>query len=348
MQNDENGFWYPVVDKNECINCGLCKNMCPVYGKQAEGFDLPKVYAGWNEDDEMRKLSSSGGIFSEIAKFVIEKFNGVIYGAAWNEQCNVEHVRIDTVEELKFLRGSKYVQSLITENLYKSLEEDLNRGYVLFSGTSCQTAAVSKFADKIGKRDNLLTVGVLCHGVPTPKAWQEYLKEFCGDKRDLLVDINMRDKTDSWYWNYVALYFEDGTKSKESYRKGIWGNSFFKNLILRDSCYHCKFKEQIKQEDITLGDFWAALRRKELYRYNDGRDMGVSIILLNSEKGRKIFEELAEKFSLKSVKYSDVQRECFALKNSSSRHPHREVALNLLSKMPYSDIVRTFCPIDKK
>lgn len=340
MEFDENGSFYPRVNKDKCVNCGVCSAMCPVYGKMSGGFNLPQAYSGWNKDDEMRKISSSGGIFSEIAKIVIEKFGGVVYGAAYDENFNVKHIEVERIEDLELLRGSKYVQSQISESLYQSVEKMLKAGrYVLFSGTSCQTAAVSKLADKINKRENLLTVGVLCHGVPTQKAWQEYLKEQCGDKRALLSNVNMRDKTESWYWNYVSLYFKDGTNSKESYRKGIWGNSFFKNLFLRDSCYHCKFKTMVKQEDITLGDFWASVREERFKRYNDGLDLGVSVILVNSSQGEKIFSELSERLVLKNLNYEDILKVTFSLNNPVARHPKREIALSFLSKMPYSELV---------
>ncbi len=337
LKKNKEGFWYPQVDREKCVNCGLCIQGCPVYSGKEIRFLPPKSYAAWNKDDEVRKKSSSGGLFSSIADQVLRK-GGVVYGAAYGEGCKVGHIRVDSPDRLWRLRSSKYVHSLITKDIYRRVAEDLKERRVFFTGTPCQTAGMITYCERMAPDhlDNLLTAEVLCHGVPSPKSWKEYLKEVAGDRK--VVGANMRDKRNGWSKFYVSLTFEDGTEHAESFFDGVWGPSFFSNLFLRESCYECNFKRPTKMADLTLGDFWGAAREDELRKYDDA-DKGTSVVLVNSEKGEKLLKEL-ENCYLEEIPYDCLKKGLYVLYRSSNRNFHRKWAFKQLGRKPFSEIVR--------
>lgn len=196
LKEDNEGFLYPIVNKEICISCGLCEKVCPVLS-QGEPRKPLKVYAAKNQDEEIRRQSSSGGVFTLLAEQVIRE-GGVVFGAIFDENWEVKHDFAETIEGLAPFRGSKYVQSRIDDN-YKKAERFLNQGRkVLFSGTPCQIAGLKRFLRN--EYDNLLTVDFVCHGVPSPGVWRQYLKETVArlfDKNSVSTDLiskgNARD-----------------------------------------------------------------------------------------------------------------------------------------------------------
>lgn len=194
MCEDEEGFLYPEVDENVCVDCGLCEKVCPVL-HQAEDRKPLAVYAAKNKNEEIRRQSSSGGVFTALAEEVI-KDGGVVFGARFDEHWEVKHDYTETVEGLSIFRGSKYVQSRI-EDCYQKVEQFLRAGRkVLFSGTPCQVAGLKLFLRK--EYNYLLTVDFICHGVPSPGVWREYLKEEtareCGRKNSVLSHPDIKDQ----------------------------------------------------------------------------------------------------------------------------------------------------------
>lgn len=325
LKIDEYGFWYPEIDEESCINCGLCNKICPVYGKNINSrFGEPITYAGWNRNEEVRERSSSGGLFTAIAEGVL-MCGGVIYGAAFTELFSVEHRRITSLEELNKLQGSKYVQSLIKPELYITLENDLKSGkQVLFSGTPCQTAAINNW---FGDYENLLTVDVICHGVPSPYVWQKYLEEL--SQQGMLKKINMRDKTTGWNKYHMVITYENGEQDDKWFNDNPWGKSFVSSLFLRESCYSCEFKEYVRTSDISLGDFWEAARG--IHRELDDNDKGTSVILVNSPKGKEIIEKLTD-CNIVNIPYEWIPDRTYAVVRSSARNVFREKAFNKLNK----------------
>ena len=336
LRISDEGFWYPSVDQDTCVECGKCLNGCPVYGgKDEKNFSLPVSYAGWNKNIDEHLNSSSGGIFSLLARVFLEE-GGAVYGAAYNDDFKVEHIRIDAVTELDRLRRSKYVQSYISKELLHSLKKDIDSGKkVLFSGTPCQVAAVNKIYPQC---DNLLTVDVVCHGVPSPKAWDSYLNETIS-KHGKIKAINMRKKTSGWKKFFFQTEYLDGSVEASWFNDNVWGESFVKNLFLRKSCYKCEFKENIRCSDISLGDFWEASRgvHKEL----DDHDRGTSIILINSEKGKQAFDKLKSKdvCVFKNIPYQWIPKNTYAVTKSSSFNPKRNQAFMLLDAESFSKVI---------
>jgi NAD-dependent dihydropyrimidine dehydrogenase PreA subunit len=319
MREDNEGFLYPEVDKNICIDCGLCEKVCPVINQAEERKPLA-VYAAKHKDEQIRMASSSGGAFTAIAESVIDE-GGVVFGAKFNQDCDVVHSYTETKEGLGAFRGSKYVQSRIGES-YKEAEGFLKAGRkVLFSGTPCQIAGLKRFLRK--EYDNLLTVDFICHGVPSPGVWREYLKEEtarqCGEKnsvlqrpiheRNALIEgISFRDKRLGWkkFSFALALSTTNGSGAKntvllsEPLNKNIFLRGFLADLYLRPSCHACPSKSFKSRSDITIGDFWGV--QNVMPEIDD--DKGVSVVMVNSEKAGTLVEKISiEKFF---VKYDDV------------------------------------------
>ncbi len=320
MVEDNEGFLYPQADKHNCIECGRCDNVCPV-NLQLKDREPLLVCAAQNQDQELRLKSSSGGVFFLLAKQIVES-KGVVFGAAFNDKWEVVHTYAENLEECRKFLGSKYVQSIIGDT-YACAQTFLDQGrIVLFSGTPCQIAGLKCFLGKEYK--NLITADVICHGVPSPGMFRWYLHEeiekFADQgerknsvssrpihnipKRDALFGlkdveirgISFRDKRLGWkkysFTLDLAKATADGKQNTVSLSYTLDKNPFLKgflqNLFLRPICHDCPFRDLKSGSDITLGDFWGV--RKVLSRMDD--DRGTSAVLLNTEKGRRVFETI--------------------------------------------------------
>lgn len=301
LTEDNEGFLYPKIDESSCIDCGLCEKVCPILYKREEKKPL-NVYAAKNINEEIRRQSSSGGVFTLLAEKVIFE-GGFVFGARFDEKWEVKHDCTDTIEGLAPFRGSKYVQSRIEDN-YKKAEELLKQGRkVLFSGTPCQIAGLKSFLRK--EYENLLTVDFVCHGVPSPGVWRQYLKnivtQMCENnmgtddlslKRETCVkNISFRDKRSGWKkYSFVLTLSETFKSGKiktislcEVYLKNTFMKGFLADLYLRPSCYACIAKCGKSESDITIGDFWGIQR----YYPDFDDDKGVSLVLCNTIKGNR-------------------------------------------------------------
>lgn len=281
MQEDEEGFLYPHVDKSICINCGLCEEVCPII-HQNEPHKPIETFAAKNPDEDIRMKSSSGGIFSMLAEKIINE-GGVVFGAKFNEQWEVEHDYTETLEGLSDFRGSKYVQSRIG-NCFSQAEGFLKAGRkVLFSGTPCQIAGLNRFLRK--EYDNLLTVDVICHGVPSPKVWRDYLKKIARDGN--INYISFRNKSRGWRDGSMKFVIADKVII-QSIWKNLYSLGFLSDIYLRPNCFVCSAKAGKSRSDITIGDFWGIWNCYP--KYDD--DKGVSAVLINTEKGKQYYQSL--------------------------------------------------------
>lgn len=314
MIEDEEGFSYPIIDNTKCIECGLCEKVCPVINK-GEPAEPLAIYAAKHRDNEVRTNSSSGGVFNALAVKVIKDFHGVVFGCKYDSDWNAIHDYTETIEGIKAFQTSKYVQSSIG-NCYSKAEDFLKQGrYVLFSGTPCQIAGLKKFLRK--DYDNLLTLDVICHGVPSPGVWREYLREFkeiesaqnetVGKIRFLasplkfmpvITGINFREKQNGGFnWQKFGFVIHGMSTPKaeqnsvllsDIYYKNPFMKGFLGNLFLRPSCYACPAKRFSSGSDLSIADFWWI--QQVNISFTD--DKGVSKCYINTEKGRQYFETL--------------------------------------------------------
>ena len=295
LVSDGEGFLYPRIDSSICISCDLCSKVCPVINKNNERIPL-KVLAGLNPDESLRIRSSSGGIFSMLASNIISK-NGVVFGARFDNEWYLTHDCFDDIKDIKPFLGSKYLQSRIGD-VYKKTESLLKSGrLVLFSGTPCQVSGLHNYLLK--EYENLYTVEVICHGVPSPKIWNLYLNSLVGrNKRnsnvsDIVSRVSFRNKSTGWekysiIINKKGLEGTDEILINEEHDSNLFIRGFLRDLFLRPSCYHCPAKAGSSNADITIGDFWNPPR--EINYLND--DKGLSMVLIYSKKGEELIQDI--------------------------------------------------------
>lgn len=324
MKIDDEGFWYPNINEDICINCNLCEKVCPIINKPKNSLYEEKSYAIFNKNEKIRLESSSGGIFSLLAEYVINN-HGSVYGAVFDEDFNVKHIKINKLQDIKLLRGSKYVQSKIND-IFKLIKNDLKSSkLVLFTGTPCQVAGLQSFLQK--KYDNLILIDIVCHGVPSPLVWQQYINELKQNYKQGIKNIYFRDKSTGWK-TYSIKFLFDKDEYKNIGFKDIYMKGFLNDIYLRPSCYNCNFKGIERISDITVADFWGI--ENILPKMDD--DKGTSLIVVHSETGKQLFDKLSEKMILsevnlneaikynpsmiKSVKYNEKRNIFFAELNS--------------------------------
>lgn len=282
FDEDEQGFCYPHVIEELCVDCSLCEKVCPCIN-QSEPRKPLKVYAAINPNKKIRMNSSSGGIFTLLGEAVIDE-GGVVFGARFDENWEVVHGYTETKKGLEVFRGSKYVQSRIG-NTYKQVQKFLKKGQqVLFSGTPCQIAGLKKFLKK--EYDNLLTVDIICHGVPSPAVWRNFLNESA--EKENLVDINFRDKNGYSWKKYGMSFIYKDSKCSTLAKDNLFFKGYLQGLYLRPSCYSCPAKSSKSCADITIGDFWGI----EYIDKNMDDNIGTSIIIVSSKQGTEFINSL--------------------------------------------------------
>lgn len=283
MAADSEGFLYPQVDEAACVNCGLCEKVCPILTKMKAPTGAVSAYGAYASDDKIRKGSSSGGVFSVLAQAVLDR-GGMIAGAAFDEDFSVRHVLVETEEELNRLRGSKYVQSRM-EDTYPRIREELKRGrVVLFTGVACQVAGLKAFLGR--DYDNLYTVDVLCHGVPSPKVWQHYCREQEATYGQKMTNVFFRDKRNGWRKYSLSMQFGSAGEYSRPAAVDDYLQVFLGDICLRPSCHSCRFKEFPRLSDLTIGDAWGI--EKHMPDLDD--DQGTSVVLANSPKGQSLWD----------------------------------------------------------
>ena len=288
LERDEEGFGYPVVDLERCIECHKCEQVCPFMELGAPREPLA-VYAACATDEGLREASSSGGLFTLLAEETLRR-GGVVFGARFDETWGVCHDYTETVEGLAPFRGSKYLQSRIGYS-YQRAEQFLKEGRpVLFTGTPCQIKGLAHYLGRA--YDNLTTVDVVCHGVPSPMVWQRYLTTLRAGQ-EKITGISFRDKSVSGWRRYdFVVQSTEGEGVRQFYGDNIYMRGFLHDLYLRPSCYACMAKGGRSQSDLTLGDYWGVERTCPDLDQALDENKGTSVVLIHSAQGRRLWSEL--------------------------------------------------------
>lgn len=358
---DEEGFSYPHVNKEKCIECGLCEKICP-FINQAEEKKPLKVLAAKNPDEEIRLKSSSGGIFSMLAECIIEE-KGVVFGVCFDENWQPVFDYSEDFEGIAKFRGSKYVQASVGTAYYDARKFLKQGRKVLFSGTPCQIAGLNRFLKE--KYDNLYTVDVVCHGVPSPLVWRQYIKEITkmpdrregdgkntvlSDSKDIpvIIGIDFRDKMLGWKkFSFVvrmksAVGGQNSVLLSDMHRENLYMRAFLSDLILRPSCYHCQVKSGCSGADITLGDFWGI--QEIMPDFDD--DKGVNAVILNTVKGRDLYKTIQvddREVSIENViKYNPAYTQSAKFNNKRDCFFHDQDSLFIKQKKYFSNKGKIF------
>ena len=339
VEDDKAGFKYYKIDQSKCVDCGLCKKVCPVLNSGT--YECEHIaYACYNKNEEERANSSSGGVFILLAKKVIEQ-GGVVFGACFDDEFNVIHSYADSLENLTKFMTSKYVQSTIGDT-YKQAKDFLNNGRsVYYSGTPCQIEGLLSFLGK--EYDNLITQDIICHGVPSPKAWEEYKKYRFERDSEKPVQVNFRQKDDGWNL-YSLLLRYNKSEYKTNHNEDLFMQAFLRNACLRDSCYNCSFKKYYRKSDVTLADFWGI---KSVCSEMDSDNKGTSLVIVNSDKGKKIFSSIKDLMICKEVNLDEAIKYNPSYTESAQMPPKREEFFDNLSKIPFDELVKKYTIVKK-
>ncbi|MGL5435344.1 MAG: polysaccharide pyruvyl transferase family protein [Lachnospiraceae bacterium] len=339
MVRDEEGFLYPEVDLKKCIECGICKNTCPILNKNKEIRFKQIGYVVNHKDLQVRIESTSGGAFTAFASYVIEH-NGVVFGASFDSDFNVVHSSVETKKELKKFRNSKYVQSDLNQT-FKEIKKLLNENrMVLFSGTPCQIEGLKVFLKK--DYTNLLTIDFVCRAIPSPLVWQKYLeymkKHVIGSSK--LEEVEFRSKS-KYSYNYSMMRLKnEEIEYNNGVESDIFLRAFFSDIIDRPSCYNCQFKKRFRLSDVTLWDCY------NINQYDQQMDdsQGTTRVLIHSERANEVFKEIT-----KDLIYKDIEVECLIqnfreMFNSVKMNPDREAFFSDLQTMNEKELFEKYYP----
>lgn len=328
MRENEEGFLFPVVDEDLCISCGLCHNACQVFSESEQsGFE--QRYYGFKNRDEIRKESSSGGFFSAIADYVLKQ-NGVIFAAKMDDNFTVSHVCANSQDSYRKMRQTFYVQSDL-KNTFREILNFLKKGtLVLFVGTPCQVEGLKLFLRQ--DYNNLLTVDIICHGVPSPGVFRQFIGFL--KTKGILEDFKFRDKLHGWSGYHVSAII-GGKKYINSGWLKSFNCLFSHNLINRKACSSCKFANYNRSGDISIGDFWGIENVDKSFKDN----LGVSLVIVNTKKGLELFEHLEiDDFK----EYSKENTTQTSLKKPSSMNLRRDDAFAIFGDKGYAALAEKY------
>lgn len=302
MIYDEEGFKYPIIDKEKCINCGRCYKICPNV-KKDEKNSIIQAYGAKHKEKQQQFTSRSGGAFIAISDYILQQ-NGVVYGVELKEDFTVIHNRATNKEERDKFKGSKYIQSNM-KDIIKNIQQDLeNNKKVLFSGTPCQVAGVNAYV-KDKYKENLYTCDIVCHGVPSELIFKEFIKYIEQTNNKKTKKFIFRDKRFGWATHFETFIFSDDTEVSTSYFR----NLFYGHHILRPSCYNCNYANIHRPADITIADFWGIDEvNPEFVDKN-----GVSLVIINNKKGKELFENIKDDLKIIDCSVEDCIKHTYTL-----------------------------------
>ena len=357
MKQDDEGFIVPIIDKEKCINCGLCFKRCPQLNSVnvENKLEEPLTYAAKNKSVTEQTNSSSGGLFSVLANFVIEN-NGNVYGASFDSNLRLHHTKVTKKEDLYKLRGSKYLQSNV-ENTYGEIKKDLdNNLYVLFVGTPCQVGGLRNYLGR--EYDKLILVDLVCHGVPSQKIFDKYILWLEDKNKAKVLEYNFRSKEKNAWGLNTKIIFDNKKIKYIPANMDPYYKAFLDGTIYRECCYNCKYANEKRVGDFTLADYWGIEKQHpEFYDEN-----GVSAVIVNTIKGQKIFEKLEDniifiKSSFDNIKKNNKNLERptkrldirnFIYKDIDDKKFDKYIKENIKYRRKIKDIIKNMVPIKLK
>lgn len=342
MVENSEGFLMPQVDESKCIHCGKCDRSC-VY---LNPLDTPDnmgnaCYAvcGYQDEKTLRK-SSSGGVFPALAYQMLDE-GGYVCGCIWNEDMEAVHIVSNDRKDIEKMLHSKYVQSDMG-HCYKQVNTLLKEGKkVLFSGTPCQIAAVLKYT---GNPDNLITCDLICKGVPSPGVWRKYKAYLEKEQGSKLKSIVLRSKDKYGWTGPVTKYeFEDGSKKEVLFfQLNHYIVGFLDGLYMRNSCYHCQYKDTNHQADIILGDFWGINR--DVFRKS--KNLGVSAVIARTAKGKQLFESIKDQFIVDEISYAEMTEKNPSMTASTPKNDKRTAFFENWNEVPVKENISRYTPMN--
>ncbi len=331
--DDSEGFFCPDINMDKCIGCGKCMDACPVLTPQQliESM-LQEVYAAWSLDKEIRYQSTSGGVFSELAReWLMQK--GMVCGAQYGTKHHIEHVIIETEEGLERIRQSKYAQSDIGL-CYRRIRDLINQGIkILFCGTPCQCAGLMSFLG--GQPDGLFIVNFVCRGANSPGAYNAFLKWLENRYEAEISRVWFKNKTHGWNRFSTRVEFENGQVYSEDRYHDVFIRGYIEqNLYMRECCHNCEFRNLRMTGDITLADFWGV----KLEDKSKDIDRGTSLVIVNTEKGRELFDSIKPRLFWERKAIEDAFPGNVCITDSPRPHPNRRYFLTNLNKKAFDDL----------
>ena len=331
---DSLGFKYPVVDEDKCTNCGLCSKACPILNRQLNNDATQKYYAAFNKDDEILVNSSSGGVFFELCRTIINR-NGIVYGVAL-DGAEAVYKRADNMETVRQFMGSKYIQAYIGTSL-KLIKEDLGHGLdVLVSGTPCAVSGIINYL-KAGNVDisKLVCVDFVCHGVSSPKLFKDYINYIEG-KEGAVSKYAFRGKAEGWHNWYPTIIAGGKDVSKKYKKQGSYINMYSTLYFNRDSCFNCQYTDYSRAGDITLADFWNVdTIDKKMDNY-----YGTSQVLINNDKGINVFDAASTNLAILEVRRENVWQPHLEYPNAVPAK--KEEAVRYYENESFADVIKRY------
>lgn len=348
LLRDDAGFLYPVIDEEKCIRCGLCKQVCS-YQNHAIDFTPKMTYIAVTSSHDQLMQSASGGIFAAMATDILDR-GGIVFGSAMlkeNGCLNPQHISISSKKELYKIQGSKYAQSTIGFTYRETRKYLQSSKQVLFSGTPCQIAGLKGYLAK--DYDNLITIDIICHGVPSAELFQDYISSLEGKLHGKILDFKFRDKSKGWGLCGKVIFQTQKGKIKEKIvysTTSSYYDLFLNAATYRNNCYSCKYASTQRIGDITLGDYWGIDKvHPEVLTKNGGifneRD-GLSCVIINSEKGKAFFETLKSYILWVDSDIKNVARFNGQLNKPSYKNPERDIIMGLYEKLGYPGVEKYY------
>lgn len=328
--NDEYGFQYPTIDEEKCIGCNKCVKTCDFQKDGEFGHQPIEGYAARHKESDIYNNSTSGGAFTAIAEWVIQR-GGIVYGCVFDEHFSPIHIGVDSIEGISAMRGSKYAQSDVGFT-YREIKTRLSEGkYILFTGTPCQVAGLYSF---LGKSDvsKLLTADLICHGVPSAKTLSKYIGYLEKKNRSKVDSIKFRSKYYGWICPSVEVRFENGEVERRHVGSNIYYSNFNNRNLQRLSCFRCKYSCGSRCGDITIGDFWGFHKANLKMTYQEG----ISCCLLNTPKAIDIFSSLH--LDIEKVDISLIVQGNYHLRKPSPKSNSWETVMDAVSRKGFESV----------